>query len=174
MVRPGFVLLLTAALVTLLLCGPVPAAGGGRLSAPDTGIEGIFTAQDVISDDAHHVLMGHVIVAQRDGDTHIALIIQQRRDGVHYLRYGQAFSGGVELPFRRMGGTGCTHGHCRDRPIGLITLSVPMLTRFATTGLQARLTGRSGAIRLTVPAPLFAEALERGQHAGLIAPPQPD
>lgn len=174
MVRLQSIAFFMLTLSALWLEGVAQAGGGGRLDSVDSGLSGIYTAQAVISDDAHHVLMGHVIVAARGGERHIALIIQQRREGVHYLRYSRAFSGGLELPYRRMGGTGCTHGHCRDRPVGLIALSAPMLTRFAQTGLNARLNGRSGTIRLSVPAPLFAEAADRARISGLFPPTAPD
>ncbi|AHM02620.1 hypothetical protein roselon_00163 [Roseibacterium elongatum DSM 19469] len=149
-----------------------PAAGqaqnGGQLVSPHTGLSGVYTAQTIISDDFHHVLMGHVIVAARDGQTAIALVIQQRRDGVHYLHFDTATAQSIELPFRRRRGNGCTHGHCRDRPIGLIVLSAPLLARLSETGLDAVLSGRSGTIRLNVPAGLFADALRQASGHGLL------
>jgi hypothetical protein len=170
MARALHILLIAPLVLSLALSGPGRADGGGSLSSPELALSGVYSAQAVISDDAHHVLMGHVIVARQGRDIHIALIIQQRRDGVHFIGYRQAFSGGVELPYRRMRGTGCTHGHCRDRPVGLIALNAAMLARYAQSGLEARLTGRSGAIALSVPAALFAEAQARAAAADLVEP----
>ncbi|GAA5071731.1 hypothetical protein N0B44_13765 [Roseibacterium beibuensis] len=167
-------LFVVVSLLTLPLPDMALAEGGGVLRAPQTGLTGVFTDQTVISRGAHHVLMGHIIVATRGGERHIALVIQQRRDGVHYLRYSQAFAGGMELPFRRMTGQTCNHGHCRDRPVGLIALSPEMLRHFSTTGLTARLTGRSGAIDLVVPASLFSEAHTRASVTGLLEDNPPD
>ncbi|WP_227284874.1 MULTISPECIES: hypothetical protein [Paracoccaceae] len=141
------------------------AAGGrgGDLISRDQGLFGVYSRQMLLSDDVHHVLMGHVIVATRGDETIRALIIHQRRDGVHRLRYSSAWRGGTELPYRslarRVGG--CTHGHCRDFAVGMIALSPEMIRAGARSGLRARLFGPSGAIAIHAPPALFSEALAR-------------
>lgn len=147
-------------LLTLCLCLlALPAhATGGTLSNPATGISGIYTDQHRISDHPHHVLMGHVIVVTRDGGQARALVIGHRRDGVHRLHFSEAWADGHRLPFRRETGTGCTHGHCRDRPVGMILLDAARFDRAQREGLTARLTGPSGAVDIAVPAALFRDA----------------
>ena len=140
-------------LIFLATCAPQ----GGSLSSPQTGLNGHFTQQIVISNHPHHVLMGHLIDTSRDGVQTRALVIGQRRDGVHRLRMAEAWSGGVELPFEPMHSRldGCTHGHCRDRAVGMIILSDQMFAAARQQGLSARLIGTSDAIDLSVPASLF-------------------
>jgi hypothetical protein len=133
-------------------------AQGGTLANPETGVSGTYTAQVVISDHPHHVLVGHVIIVTRGPDTVRALVIQQRRDGVHRLHYAEAWSAGIALPFRRTYGPGCTHGHCRDNAVGMIFLSSALFVRAEHHGLSARLVGPSGAIDIAVPAALFRAA----------------
>lgn len=150
MLRLAFPLLLLVAACT-------PQAGG--LRAVPTGLEGYYTRQVVISDDPHHVLMGHLVDGTRNGQRARMLVIGARRDGVHRLVMHEAWSGGVELPFvatsRRF--DGCTHGHCRDRSIGLIVLSDALFAQAARHGLSARLIGTGPAIAIHVPAALFSE-----------------
>ena len=140
-------------------------AQGGVLSQQATGLSGAYSAQAVISDHPHHVLAGHVVIVTRGGETVRALVIRQRRDGVHRLSFHEAWSGGTTLPFRREGGDGCTHGHCRDRAIGMIFLSRALFDRARDHGLSARLIGPSGAIDIAAPASLFRDADHRA--AGL-------
>lgn len=145
--------------VFLLAASPVHA-DGGAVSIPETGIEGVYSGQAVISNHRHHVLVGHVIVATRNDETVRALVIHQRRDGVHRLRYAEAWHSGVELPYRSTArnGIGCTHGHCRDNQVGMIFLSSAMFDLARTQGLTAYLTGPAGTIDIAAPAGLFAEA----------------
>ncbi|MBF9060583.1 hypothetical protein HKCCSP123_15480 [Rhodobacterales bacterium HKCCSP123] len=135
------------------------AQAGATISNAHTGLSGSSTAQMRISDHPHHVLMGHVIHATSRAGTVRALVIGQRRDGVHRLWFSEAWSGGTELPYARTRGLGCTHGHCRDAPIGMIFLSAALFARAAERGLSARLVGPSGAIDIAVPAALFRAAL---------------
>ena len=148
-------------LLALLWPASDPRAEGGALVEPQTGISGIYTAQARVSDHPHHVLMGHVIIVARAGETVRALVIRQRRDGVHRLRYSAAWSGGAELPWRRSYGQRCTHGHCRDRPVGMIFLSRARFARAVDHGLSARLTGPGGAVDIVAPAALFRAAAAR-------------
>lgn len=132
----------------------VPQSGG--LVASDTGLSGQFSDQVVISDHMHHVLLGHVIVTERDGETVRALVVSQRRDGVHNLRVQEAWSSGVELPFRRAGGMdGCSHGHCRNAHVGLILLSAPLFAHAQRHGLNARLISGTDNVSIFAPATLF-------------------
>jgi hypothetical protein len=105
--------------------------------------------------------MGHVIDVTRDGERVRALVIQQRRDGVHRLSMREAWSQGVRLPFRASSGRmdGCSHGNCRDNSIGFIFLSDALFAHAASHGLTARLIGSSDAVDITVPASLFAAAV---------------
>lgn len=147
------------ALAFLIL--PLMGCGGGALSNDRTGIRGVYSAQREISAHPHHVLMGHVIIADQGPRRAHALVIGQRRDGVHGLRYSAAWQDGVRLDFRSETGTGCTHGHCRDAPVGMILLSAAEFQLALERGLAARLTGPSGAIDIDVPAALFIDAASR-------------
>ncbi len=148
------------ALCLSLLALPVHAAGGALANAA-SGVAGIYTDQQEISDHPHHVLMGHVIIVTHDGALARALVIGHRRDGVHRLHFSDAWRDGARLPFRRESGTGCTHGHCRDAPVGMILLDAATFDQALRDGLDARLTGPSGAIDITVPAALFRDAATR-------------
>jgi hypothetical protein len=141
----------------LLLALAACTSSPGVVHSPETGLHGQYTAQVVISDHPHHVLMGHLVAFAHDGTRTRALIIGQRRDGVHRLRMAQAWRGGVELPFTSTTHQldGCTHGHCRDRAVGIIALSDAVLATARRDGLSARLTGRSDAVDIHVPAWLF-------------------
>ncbi|WP_341862384.1 hypothetical protein [Gymnodinialimonas sp. 57CJ19] len=131
-----------------------PQSGG--LVASDTGLSGHFSNQVVISNHMHHVLLGHVIVAERDGEATRALVVTQRRDGVHNLRFQEAWSGGVELPFRRAGGTdGCSHGHCRNAHVGFIFLSASLFVHAQDHGLHARLISGTDNVSIFAPPALF-------------------
>lgn len=140
-------------LVFLAACTPQY----GPLTAPETGLDGHFTRQVVISDHAHHVLMGHLIAATRDGTRTRALVINQRRDGVHRLRMAEAWRNGTALPFsathRRLDGG--THGHCRDHSVGMIFVSDALFHQARIHGLSARLIGTGEPVDIFVPAPLF-------------------
>ncbi|MBF9045251.1 hypothetical protein HKCCE4037_18050 [Rhodobacterales bacterium HKCCE4037] len=140
-------------LTFLAACAPQQ----GQLVAPDLGISGQFTRQVVISDDAHHVLTGHLVQTTQNGVRTRALVIGQRFDGVHRLRMTQAWMNGTTLPFsgttRRL--DGCTHGHCRDNAVGMILLSDQLFSHARAHGLAARLTGPSDNIDIRVPASLF-------------------
>ncbi|WP_224814065.1 hypothetical protein [Hasllibacter sp. MH4015] len=140
-------------LTFVVACAPQP----GTLVADQTGLNGSFTAQIPISDHPHHVLMGHVIDTTRDGARVRALVIGARTDGVHRLHMREAWSNGIELPFRSTSRRldGCTHGHCRDRALGIILLSDAMFAQVRQHGLRARLIGSAEPIDISVPASLF-------------------
>lgn len=129
----------------------------GTLVSQHTGLAGSYSRQVAISDHAHHVLMGHIIDTTRDDMRVRALVIHSRNDGVHRLRMREAWSNGVELPFRATNRRldGCTHGHCRDRAVGMIFLSDALYSYAISHGLDARLTGTGDAINISVPASLF-------------------
>lgn len=151
-------LILTLSLAILAL----PAhATGGALANAETGVSGVYTDQHLISDHPHHRLMGHIIIVRRDSALARALVIRHRRDGVHRLWFSEAWSGGERLAFRLEAGLGCTHGHCRDGPVGMILLDQAEFARAADRGLRARLIGPSGAIDIAVPADLFRDATRR-------------
>jgi hypothetical protein len=141
-------------LCLLLLVACVPQSG--RLASPETGLSGRFSPQVVVTDHSHHVLYAHVIVAEREGEITRAIVLSQRRDGVHSLRFREAWSGGVELPFRRGRGLdGCSHGHCLNRHAGMIFLSAPLFERAQRHGLAVRLLSGSENIDINVPAHVF-------------------
>ncbi|MBF9046299.1 hypothetical protein LSUCC0031_04125 [Rhodobacterales bacterium LSUCC0031] len=152
-----------AILALTLLILPLMACGGGALSNDRSAISGVYSAQTAISDHPHHVLIGHVIIADHGARRTHALVIGQRRDGVHRLSFDTAWRDGVMLSFRKEHGTGCTHGHCRDGPVGLILLDRALFLRAQDEGLIARLTGPSGAIDIYAPPALFIEAAERAR-----------
>lgn len=153
-------------LIPLLLLMTACAPRTGTLVSQHTGLTGHYTAQIPISDHAHHVLMGHLIdMTRTDGrtDAHVrALVIGARNDGVHRLVMREAWSNGVELPFqathRRL--DRCTHGHCRDRAVGMIFLSEALFDYAAAFGLTGQLIGTSDSIDFAVPATLFQELPE--------------
>lgn len=146
----------------LVLCLMLMACGltGTELSTDDSALNGHITRQFVISDHPHHVLLGYFLTVTRADETTRALVIQQRRDGVHNLRMVDAWQNGRELPYRAINRRlGCVHGHCRDNAIGLISFSAAMLERAARDGFNATLIGRDGAISIHAPATLFTAAL---------------
>ncbi len=147
---------LLALLTVTLLAACAPQSGD--VTSENLGLSGSFTAQRVISDDPHHVLLGHMIEVTRNGETLRALVISQRRDGVHRLSLREAWSGGVRLPYsatsRRL--DGCTHGHCRDNSIGMIFLSEALYAHARVHGLRAYLVGREGNVEIHAPADLVA------------------
>lgn len=141
-------------LFLLVFAGCVPQSG--TLVSPQTGLSGQYSRQVLISDHPHHVLYGHVIVSQRDGQTLRTLVLSQRRDGVHRLRFAEAWSGGVRLPYRRAGSLdGCSHGHCLNHHAGLIFLSEALFAHVQTHGLEARLLSGTTNLNIRVPASLF-------------------
>lgn len=147
---------LIAFLAVCALAACVPQSG--TLTSDSLSLSGSYSAQTVISDDPHHVLRGHVIRVTRDGDTVRALVISQRRDGVHRLSMREAWSGGVQLPYRSTNRRldGCSHGRCRDNSVGMIFLSEPLFALAQAEGLRATLVGAEGSIPIYAPPALFA------------------
>lgn len=145
----------------LVICVGLAACvtAGGEFASPVTGITGTYSQQVVISDHPHHVLYGHVVsLVGEDGTPMRALVISHRRDGVHYLRFDQAWQDGYELPFRRLDRRlGCTHGHCRNAALGFIALGPGMIARAAREGFDAHLLGPYGRVDIHAPAALFAD-----------------
>lgn len=140
----------------LLLLATACVPQSGSLVSRDTGLSGQHSRQVVISNHPHLVLYGHVLITHRDGETLRALVLSQRRDGVHQLRFAEAWSGGVQLPFRRAGALdGCSHGHCLNHHAGLIFLSEALFAHAQTHGLQARLLSGTTNMDISVPAALF-------------------
>jgi hypothetical protein len=147
------------ALVLLLILAAC-AAPQTTLDTTDSGLSGRITDQVLISDHPHHVLMGHVLIASRGAEITRALVIQQRRDGVHTLRIRQAWQQGRELPYRSLNRRlGCIGGQCRDNAVGFISFSGQMLERAARDGFSATLIGPEGVIEIAVPPQIFAQAL---------------
>lgn len=152
----GRVLILLVAVLVLGACVPGPGADGGTLVSRATGLSGQYTAQQVISDHPRHLLLGHVIQVDRDGERLRALVISQRRDGVHALHFAEAWSDGTALPFVQASALdGCTHGHCRDRHAGFIFLSQARFAQAQTHGLRARLLGGQANVDVFAPAQMF-------------------
>jgi len=89
-----------------------------------------------------------------------ALRVHQRRDGVHRLRFDEAWTQGVSLPFTSPSRPtdGCVQDRCRDVYVGTIYFSDQLFQRAQTTGLSARLIGPSGAVQISAPASLFNNA----------------
>jgi len=146
-----------ALLLFLFLAACAPQT---TLETTDSGLSGRITGQVLISDHPHHVLMGHVLIAARGDEITRALVIQQRRDGVHRLRIREAWQQGRELPYRSLDRRlGCIRGRCRDNAVGFISFSAAMLERAAQDGFSATLIGPEGAIEIAVPPRIFTEAL---------------
>jgi len=131
-----------------------------QLSSADTGIVGITTTQVLISRNTHHVLFGHFFVMERDGQLVRALRVHQRADGVHRLRFDEAWTQGTALPFAGPSRStdGCMHSRCRDTYVGTIFFSEGLFQRAQRVGLSARLIAPSGAIQISAPASLFSDA----------------
>jgi hypothetical protein len=92
-------------LVLCLCLVTLPAhAAGGALSNAATGVAGVHTDQRRISDHPYRVLLGHVIVVCRDGELARALVIRHGRDGMHRLRFTEAWENGTRLPWPRAAG----------------------------------------------------------------------
>lgn len=147
---------LLSLLVFLAACVPQ----SGVLVSEELGLSGAYGPRAPISDDPHHVLMGHVIRTTRGGETVRALVISQRIDGVHRLSFREAWANGgtTRLPYRATGSLldGCTHGQCRDHSVGMIFLSEQLFAAAQTHGLRARMIGRQANVDIDVPARLFA------------------
>ncbi len=140
--------------LVLLLAACVPPPG--PVASRNTGLVGSYSRQVAISNDVHHVLYGHVVEATREGEVVRALVVSQRRDGVHRLRFQEVWSDGVQLPFSRSSALdGCSHGHCLNRHAGMILLSDPLFAHAQTHGLRARMIGGQANIDIAVPADLF-------------------
>jgi len=150
-------------LLGLALAACSPGAPGGTLVTGDSALAGAYSRSRVISDHPHHVLLGHVAVIRRGDGVTRALIVAQRRDGVHRLSYREAWQTGHELPWSRLDRTtdGCLAGTCRNRTLGMIALSPAMMDHAARHGLSATLIGRHGAIAIHAPAALFSDAADR-------------
>jgi hypothetical protein len=144
--------------LAFLLCALQALPGRG-----DTPLDGAYSAQVLVSDHPHHVVMGHVLIVTRGGATARALVLRHRDDGVHRLTFAEAWAGATRLPFRAEAGLGCTHGHCRDRALGLVLLSAALFDRAAQAGLSFRLSGPSGTLDITAPPALFRQAAARAQ-----------
>ena len=145
-------LLLPLLLIFISGCAPV----SGRLSARDTGLSGSFSEQVQISSHPHHVLYGHVIEVTRGASPVRALVVSQRRDGIHALRFQEIWSSGVELPFSQTNAlNGCSHGNCLNRHAGMVLLSNRLFIHAQAHGLQARMIGGQANIDISVPASLF-------------------
>ena len=162
MVRPVVALLLVT---VSLIAACTPQAG--TLATGHTNLVGSFTEQVPISNHPNHVLVGHLIDATRDGTRVRALIIHQRRDGVHRLLMWEAWSYGIELPFSNtiLSSDGCYQRQCGDWPVGMIFLPEAAMEIGAEQGVQARLLGRDGAIDIQVPASLFQSLPQNPAHA---------
>lgn len=145
----------------LLLLGMAGGAAAQTLAPnTDTGIAGHATAQVRLTDHPHHVLMGQVIVASQGTDRVQALAIAQVWDGVHRLRFDQAWADGTALPYQPIAraGLACAARSCRTVAVGVIFFSPAAFTHVQAHGLAARLTGPSGIIDITAPAALFRDA----------------
>ncbi len=150
-------------LLFAVLAACAPGQPGGSLAGvPDSGLSGVYSAQQVISDHPHHVILGHVIIANDGAATTRALVLSHQWDGVHFLRMTGAYADGGALPFRRLPrNDGCTRATCRNGPVGMIRLSRAQVQDAARSGFSARLHTNAGPIDITVPAEMFAEALDR-------------
>lgn len=151
------------ALCALFLSLTASWAQSTLVASAETNVTGITTSQVMISRNTHHVLMGHFFVVERDGEIVRALRVHQRRDGVHRLRFDEAWSSGTALPFTGpvRPTDGCVFGQCRDIYVGTIFFSEGLFDRAQRSGLSARLVGPSGAVQIAAPASLFVDAARR-------------
>lgn len=152
--------------VTCLVLGQAGATSAQTiLSSSATGLTGHSTAQMRLTDHPHHVLMGQVIIARQGDDRVQALSIAHVWDGVHRLRFDQAWADGVALPYQPIprAGLACAARSCRTTAVGVIFLSTAAFAHVQTHGLRARLTGPSGAIDIAAPAALFRDAARMAQ-----------
>ncbi|WP_166486072.1 hypothetical protein [Jannaschia sp. CCS1] len=138
----------------MFLTACVPQSGS--LVSAETGISGQFSRQVVVFQDRHYTILAHVLLTERDGERLRTLVLSQRRDGVNPLRFQEAWSNGVQLPFRRAGALdGCSHGHCLNRHAGFIFLSERLFAHAQVYGLDTRLLSGTAHLNISIPASLF-------------------
>lgn len=150
------------ALLLLIALTACVNTGGTVTRAEHTQIAGRYTAEYLLSDHPHHVLMGRILMMERADEAARALVIEQRLDGVHRLLMHEAWSHGQQLPYARLDQHAACGLTCRNRAVGMIPLSQAMIMRGAEAGFSARLLGRQGPIDIFVPPALFQEALGMG------------
>jgi len=154
----------TIFMVALALCLSAThlTAQGMLASATGTGVVGVTTSQVRLSNHPNHVLMGHVYVIERGGETVRALMIHQRHDGVHRLSFSEAYANNVALPFDAPSSAtdGCMQDYCSDVYLGVIFFSEGLFERAQRVGLDARLVGPSGVMPIHAPAHVFATAAQ--------------
>jgi hypothetical protein len=145
----------------LLLClSCTPTRPAGQLNSDITGVRGGYSAQLVVSDHVHHVILAHVIVAEHQGERFQSLVFSQVRDGVHALRINSIWRDGTETRLSRYDRRThiCVNGNCRARVMGYLPLIQSQMSIARQTGISGDLFGPSGPIAVHVPATLFLEA----------------
>ncbi len=148
--------------VLILICFALAACMPAAVTLPQQSngaVAGVATRNLVITDHPHHVLVGHIAHVRRGTDAVFALVIDQRRDGVHRLIYREAYQDGRALPYRSLHRRVYCGRDCRDRSIGMINFSADMVRRATLEGFNATLYGPDGSIDVFAPPSLFQEVL---------------
>ncbi len=162
MIRPPL-LLMTALMALCLACTPLRPAGVSV--SEHTGTLQAFSAQAVISDHPHHVLVGYVVIRARAGEIRYLVEIGQVNDGVHRrLRMDAAWWRGQRLRFTRLFRTEpyCVGPwDCNGYRTGTLRFTRGEFAQAARDGVSAQLIGPDATIEVAIPAQLFVEAIEQ-------------
>lgn len=162
--RSAFVLILS-----LAACSPL--ATGGAAGTGATGIHGAFSAQRIVANEGHDVMLGQVFVLRQDDRAALtAELVQTRHSGRGRLRLLSAWMNGKELPFRRALRTEphCdASGRCTGWRAGTFVFTPEAFAAAARDGFEATVIGPDGVVTVHYPLELFAEARANARRVGL-------
>jgi hypothetical protein len=156
-------------LLALCACTPLAPGGGGRTDA--TSIAGAFSAQRIVADRGHNLMIGQVFVLrQHDSVALTAELGQARHTGQGRLRMTSAWAAGEELPFRRASRWEpfCTApGRCTGWRTGTFMFTRDTFAAARRDGFRATLIGPDDVVTVHYPPAMFAEARENARDLGL-------
>ena len=162
--------LILAVATLMAACTPLQNPGVHRSAI--TGIDGAFSAQQVVSNHPHYVLVGRVM-ALRQGDE-VALVAdigQLNNSGQYRLRMDTAWHNGMELPFRgarRLEDFCTAMGDCQGYRIGTLTFTPDSFIAAAAHGYRAHLIGPDAMVEIVLPAAMFQDVMSRTLDAGIL------
>ncbi|MEL7380083.1 MAG: hypothetical protein AAFN09_08195 [Pseudomonadota bacterium] len=156
-------------ILLLLPVGCVQLDPAGVMRADITGIDAALSRQAVVSRHPHHTIIGQAVILERGGTQVHVVEFGQTRDGVHgRLRMDAFYQAQRELAFVSPGRAEpfCHGTRCDALRVGEIHLTPREFATASRTGLRGHLVGPDGAIEVTVPADLFAVALQSADMPG--------
>jgi hypothetical protein len=154
----------------LILAACTPLAPGGTARTEATAIEGAFSAQRIVADQGHDLMIGQVFILRQNGRLALtAELGQALHTGRGRLRLTRAWANGEELPYRRAYRSErlCTlPGQCLGYRTGTFLFTPARFAAAARNGFRATLTGPDAVVRVHYPASMFAEAREDARRLG--------